>query len=679
MRPVRRRSLPWWAAAAAVLADACWLRRRATALPALLDVGSAAEDGSADGSAEDADAGGDGSAGDVDAGWVWVSGPPPVAVRTAAVRWAAAHGAEAVDVLVASSPARVMARLRWARPALRPDAVLLRPTTHPEVLGLHPSLVQRLRDGDGFADSPLAVSQRARAFGPSRYRMVAVPASAMAGTAPTRRGTAPAEAWAEARARFGPLAPASLVAPLAGVAALATGTVLAPAAAGAALAAWQMAPIVALTGTALDDRVAGPRRRLRGWSDGAGTALGALGEGSRRRWRAVPEATAGAASDDGAYAALHGDATALAEPRRHHCPLCGGGDLRRVLSSPDMLQGKPGRFHLERCGDCGHVFQNPRCTEAALDLYYRDFYDGRGADLADLLFATTDAVYRQRAAMVEGDPPPARWLDVGCGLGHFAAVARSVAPGTRFEGVDVGAGVVEGARRGWLDAAHRGRLPDLAGSLTAGFDVVSLFHSLEHARDPLAELRAAATVLVPGGRLLVELPNPECAAARRFGRHWLPWFQPQHQHLPPRPALCRLLDDLGFVVERAWTVPDPISLDAVTALALWLHRAAPPPDLPWAPAGGRGTVGPRLRRLAAYAALVAAAPAALLVDQLLAAVTPASRRAAAYRVVARWPGTREAAAEAAAAGDAAGKAAAGAAAAAGVAAAGAASGGGDRP
>jgi hypothetical protein len=61
------------------------------------------------------------------------------------------------------------------------------------------------------------------------------------------------------------------------------------------------------------------------------------------------------------------------EPRRDTCPWCGSLDLSIRLQTTDLIQRKPGRFTLEQCGACQHIFQNPRLTRAGLDFYYRDF------------------------------------------------------------------------------------------------------------------------------------------------------------------------------------------------------------------------------------------------------------------------------------------------------------------
>src|SRR5690625_7825123 len=77
------------------------------------------------------------------------------------------------------------------------------------------------------------------------------------------------------------------------------------------------------------------------------------------------------------------------EPRRKDCPWCGSDRLVVRLRTTDLLQHKPGRFVLERCGDCDHIFQNPRLNGEGLEFYYRDVYDGLGEEKLAQMFEGT--------------------------------------------------------------------------------------------------------------------------------------------------------------------------------------------------------------------------------------------------------------------------------------------------
>ncbi|WP_242423677.1 class I SAM-dependent methyltransferase, partial [Frankia sp. EI5c] len=162
------------------------------------------------------------------------------------------------------------------------------------------------------------------------------------------------------------------------------------------------------------------------------------------------------------------------EPAETTCPWCGGPQLSLELLGSDSVQVKPGVFRYDRCDDCGHVFQNPRLTLDGLEFYYRDVYSGLGARLIEELFSRNTETYLDRARV--DIPTPRRWLDVGGGFGHFCAVAREVWPTTSFDGLDIGASIDHAERRGWVDQAHRGRLPELAAALDGRYDVVSMFH-----------------------------------------------------------------------------------------------------------------------------------------------------------------------------------------------------------
>ena len=269
------------------------------------------------------------------------------------------------------------------------------------------------------------------------------------------------------------------------------------------------------------------------------------------------------------------------EERRTDCAWCGSESLETMVCSGDLVQRKPGRFTLERCGSCGHVFQNPRLSLDGLDFYYRDFYDGLGATVADTLFRGSAESYEGRATMVAPFGTPKSWLDVGTGHAHFCSYSREIWPETTFDGLDLGAGIEEAARRGWISKGYRGLFPDLAGDLIGCYDVVSMHHYLEHTRDPFAELDAAAKVLLPGGHLLIELPDPEWPLAKPLGRFWMPWFAPQHQHMISLGNLKRALAERGLTpVAEERAAANQVN-DFVLAAYLAISQLTPDLDGPW--------------------------------------------------------------------------------------------------
>jgi hypothetical protein len=324
------------------------------------------------------------------------------------------------------------------------------------------------------------------------------------------------------------------------------------------------------------------------------------------------------------------------EPRRDTCPWCGSTDLSVQLRTSDLIQRKPGRFTLEQCGTCRHIFQNPRLTPAGLDFYYRDFYDGLGQELMEEVFNAAGRSYRGRVDMLKPFTTPRAWLDVGAGHGHFCKHAREVWPDTVFDGLDQSVSVEEAQRRGWIDHGYRGEFVALAGELAGRYDVVSMHHYLEHTREPFTELDAAAKALPAGSYLLIELPDPESSFGRALGCWWMPWFPPQHQHLIPVRNLVRALADRGFsavAIERGAAHQGG---DLFFGLALALTAVAPDPRLPWL-----ATEPTRRRRLRYTTVWAVGRPLLVityLLDELLRQVVRRTRGGNTYRVLARKGG-----------------------------------------
>jgi SAM-dependent methyltransferase len=176
--------------------------------------------------------------------------------------------------------------------------------------------------------------------------------------------------------------------------------------------------------------------------------------------------------------------------------------------------------------------------------------------------------------------------------------------------------------------------PDMAPDLVGQYDVVSMFHYLEHAREPSVELDAAAAVLKPGGHLLIEVPDPEWPMGRVLGRFWMPWLQPQHQHLIPIDNLRQALADRGLTVVAEKRDMGAVPPDLIAAVYLLMHRLTADPDTAWRPS--RPGVGRQLVRGAALIVAVPLGTIAAVIDPLVA--IPLRRRTGrttAYRLAAR--------------------------------------------
>ena len=474
----------------------------------------------------------------------------------------------------------------------------------------------------------VVAAARLKQFAPRATDLVAVRGLHAAAENPEHR-------LALLRAMAGPAAIPVAVLPILEYAVIAAGLVVSPGWALAAAAAATAQPLLATAGTAF---AGAPKRPAltRCWRLPA-DAVRAL----RSRWQPKAVVSADPRAIEARrpiYEALLAQGTdRFFEERRTTCPWCDTTDIAPRFSTPDLTQGKPGRFTLDDCLRCGHVFQNPRLSIEGLEFYYRDFYDGLGADNLDMAFSVLEKVYRGRAETVAAVAKPTRWLDVGGGHGHFALIAAEVLPDTTFDMIDQSEAVLDAARRGWVERGFQGLFTELAGDasseLAGAYDVVSMHHYLEHTREPREEIAAAHTALVDGGLLLIEVPDPESSWSHRVGRYWGPWLQPQHQHFVPIGNLCAELEAQGFEVVSREHGPTHQPIDYSSFVGTLAQDLAPPADRPWSP---RPTPAQRAARLTILTA--AAVPLAVAYGADLALSPVLSDRPGGsntYRVLAR--------------------------------------------
>jgi 2-polyprenyl-3-methyl-5-hydroxy-6-metoxy-1,4-benzoquinol methylase len=114
-------------------------------------------------------------------------------------------------------------------------------------------------------------------------------------------------------------------------------------------------------------------------------------------------------------------------------------------------------------------------------------------------------------------------------------------------GLDFSTEAVQRIRKDLQLPAYQGTLP--CPELDSGsFDVVSMWQVLEHVHDPQEVLREAYRLLVPGGRLVIAVPNIDSLPFRLFGSCWAILDLPRHlTHFTPN-TLHLMLERAGFQV-----------------------------------------------------------------------------------------------------------------------------------
>ena len=152
----------------------------------------------------------------------------------------------------------------------------------------------------------------------------------------------------------------------------------------------------------------------------------------------------------------------------------------------------------------------------------------------------------------------ARVLDVGCGAGLLSEAMAG--EGARVTALDLSPELVEVAK---LHLLESGRQVDyrlqsveaLAAEMPGAFDAITCMEMLEHVPDPASVLQACATLLKPGGRLLLSTLNrtPAAFALAIVGAEYVARLLPRGTHDYKsfiRPSeLASWLREAGLAIE----------------------------------------------------------------------------------------------------------------------------------
>jgi 2-polyprenyl-3-methyl-5-hydroxy-6-metoxy-1,4-benzoquinol methylase len=214
------------------------------------------------------------------------------------------------------------------------------------------------------------------------------------------------------------------------------------------------------------------------------------------------------------------------------CPMCGDGRSNRFA--------RWSNFKIETCLTCGFRYIDTSAPEYPADAQYH--YDEAEIGPID---PKRPHIQRRVRDVLRFRHLPAHALDIGCGKGETALALEKA--GFSVTGIDMKSRVMAHLQARYPEVSWRCAATSELAGLSERFDVLTMYHVLEHIADPRMALARVKALANPGALIVIEVPNVSGWKARLQGQRW-GYYKIDHVNYFRPTDLHRLAADLDLTV-----------------------------------------------------------------------------------------------------------------------------------
>ena len=216
------------------------------------------------------------------------------------------------------------------------------------------------------------------------------------------------------------------------------------------------------------------------------------------------------------------------------CPVCGGESSKKVMDCIDYTVSRE-TFSIVQCTKCGFKYTNPRPDDKEIGKYYEsEEYVSHSNSKKGLINTVYHWVrnysLRKKVELINSQSKKGNLLDIGCGTGEFLSTA--VANGWKGQGIEPN----DKARNQAISNHKLNVLPEsgIASLQNNNFDVITMWHVLEHVHTLNERVLEIYSLLKPGGKAIIAVPNCTSYDASVYGKEWAAYDVPRHlYHFTP--------------------------------------------------------------------------------------------------------------------------------------------------
>lgn len=233
------------------------------------------------------------------------------------------------------------------------------------------------------------------------------------------------------------------------------------------------------------------------------------------------------------------------------CPLCGSEQTFFVLSAMDHTVSNES-FSILECRQCSGRFTQNVPTASEIGKYYQSelyiSHTNSSQGLFNKLYQLVrnySLVSKRKLVCAHTKKTGGDLLDYGCGTGSFLYEMK--ANGWNVHGIEPDPGAAEKASK--LTGISVDGPDKLGHHSPKSFDVITLWHVLEHVHELNDTLTNFKNTIKKDGLLFIAVPNYQSFDASYYHQYWAAYDVPRHLYHFSKKSMEILIKKNGFRIE----------------------------------------------------------------------------------------------------------------------------------
>lgn len=238
----------------------------------------------------------------------------------------------------------------------------------------------------------------------------------------------------------------------------------------------------------------------------------------------------------------------MAYERLENCPVCGKPEFKNFLVVKDKSVSQES-FVIVQCENCSFKFTNPRPDFASIGSYYEseDYisHSNTNKGLINKAYQVVRSIaVKDKVELVNKLVPKGAILDYGCGTGYFLSACQK--DSWKVEGFEPNNTANKQATETLGKSIEKVSLDHFQKE---SFEIITLWHVLEHVHTLNETFQQLLSLLKPGGVMLVAVPNADSQDAKKYGENWAAYDVPRHLYHFNQATMKRFLKKHKLTLE----------------------------------------------------------------------------------------------------------------------------------